>query len=136
MAEDRTSARTGRTTTSTERDDEAQPVPEAAPQPPQAAGLDLDSKKRAAKTALAAAESTGDEEAATKARKDLDEVNEKLAELDRGTYREQSKEEAARQRRAAAAADAQGVQSTPPAGRTAGQRARTDAPTQEPKQKG
>lgn len=91
---------------------------------PVAAGTDLDSRKRAAKHTLAAANATGDREAADAAQKELDAVNDELSNLDRGTSREQSKEEAAKQRRANASANGR----TTPQGRTAAPKDTTDAP--------
>lgn len=87
--------------------------------PPLAAGSDLDSRKRAAKTALASALSVGDDEAADTAQKELDAVNDELDELARGTSREPSKEEAAKQRQANAAATGTNTRTAGAQGRTA-----------------
>lgn len=99
-----------------------------AQQPPIVAGTDLDARKRAAKTALASAISVGDDEAADAAQKELDAVNDELSNLDRGSYREPSKEEAAKQRQANAAATGQAQRTAAPQGRTAAPKDTTNAP--------
>lgn len=113
-------------TRNTAREQDENDAAQVHQEPPVAAGNDLDSRKRAAKTALAAALSTGDTDAADRAQKDLDAVNDELSNLERGTHREQNKDEAAKQRRADAAAGA--TRSGTPQGRTATPRDNTAAP--------
>lgn len=95
------------------RDDAEQAQTEQAQTASVVSGTDLDSRKRAAKHALAAAETTGNSDAADAARKELDEVNEKLADTDTRTA---DKDEAATQRKASATT---GTRTTSPQGRTA-----------------
>lgn len=97
------------------RDDAEQAQTEQAQTASVVSGTDLDSRKRAAKHALAAAETTGNSDAADAARKELDEVNEKLADTDTDT-RTADKDEAATQRKASATT---GTRTTSPQGRTA-----------------
>lgn len=74
-----------------------------------AAGSDVDSRKRAIKTELAAAEASGDERAAKDARERLSKVNEELRQAERAA--------AAQARREAAKGDPNAQQRTP-AGRS------------------
>lgn len=98
-----------------------------AQESPVAAGTDLDARKRAAKTALAAAASTGNADAAEKAQADLDAVNDELSDVDRGTYREPTTKEDAAKRRRDAASEGRGTRSAPQ-GRTAAPKDTTNAP--------
>lgn len=93
------------------------------PYAPPASGKDPDSRKRALKTVLGAAEASGDGDAADAVREEIAAVNEELA----AAGPADNLDDAAAKRRAAAAEAGPGAVKSPPQGRAAPAKAATVA---------